>query len=325
MTRLEDEDSSKTLSFSRSYSLSLAPTLLYTRSSLLPALVSSKVHSQLEFQAVGSWFIHDGAKLLRVPSGREDVFADQSISLREKRSLMKFLRFVGSYESQPETWQDCREGSFSSFLQDKFGLPSSAHGPLLALTLSPNPPNITTVDFALPRIYRHLTSIGLFGPGFGAVLPKWGGLAEIAQVACRACAVGGGVYVLGKGVENVSPKESGKSNIASVKLDGGETVTTDWVAVSDEDLPLSMGHSGTEILVSKSISIVTSPLTTLFPATAESGPTPAGAVVVIPSSGNLPPVNIFVHSSDTGECPTGQCTCTSLFSAATSHILCRFK
>lgn len=238
---------------------------------------------------------------------------------------MKFLRFVGSYESQPETWQDCREGSFSSFLQDKFGLPSSAHGPLLALTLSPNPPNITTVDFALPRIYRHLTSIGLFGPGFGAVLPKWGGLAEIAQVACRACAVGGGVYVLGKGVENVSPKESGKSNIASVKLDGGETVTTDWVAVSDEDLPLSMGHSGTEILVSKSISIVTSPLTTLFPATAESGPTPAGAVVVIPSSGNLPPVNIFVHSSDTGECPTGQCTCTSLFSAATSHILCRFK
>ena len=41
----------------------------------------------------------------------------------------------------------------------------------------------------------------MFDPGFGSVISKWSGLVEIAQVACRAGAVGGGVYVLNKGFE----------------------------------------------------------------------------------------------------------------------------
>lgn len=311
MTRREDNDDAVKLGPSRAYSVSLASTLLYTRTSLLPALVSSQIHSQLEFQAVGSWFIQDSDRLLRVPSGREDVFSDQSINLREKRSLMKFLRFVGSYQSQPDLWQEHAQVPFPSFLQEKFGLPESAHGPLLALTLTPSVSADTTVGYALPRIHRHLTSIGVFGPGFGAVLPKWGGLAEIAQVACRACAVGGGVYVLGKGVESISTEPADERGNVRVKLDGGESVTTQHVVGLDEDLPSSARDGEHSMLVSKSISIVSSPLSSLFPPTAESGPTPAGAVLVVPSSEGQPPVNVFVHSSDTGECPTGQSTFTS--------------
>ncbi len=101
---------------SRSYTLSLAPQLLYAQSALLPVLVTSRVHTQLEFQAVGSWWIYqhaDSAKaddsvgqdrkgagsnqadmLKKIPSGREDVFSDNTISTRDKRALMKFLRFV---------------------------------------------------------------------------------------------------------------------------------------------------------------------------------------------------------------------------------------
>ncbi|KAI5285043.1 Rab proteins geranylgeranyltransferase component A, partial [Ascosphaera aggregata] len=42
----------------------------------------------------------------------------------------------------------------------------------------------------------------------------------------------------------------------------------------------------------------------LFPRTSEAGPLPAAAVVCVPGD---PPVYLVVHSSDTGECPVGQC------------------
>jgi hypothetical protein len=68
--------------------------------------------------------------------------------------------------------------------------------------------------------------------------------------------------------------------------------------------------------LSRSITIISSPLTPLFPPLAEDAPSPASAVVVFPSGAlsrvdaesdsQSPPVHIFVHSSDTEECPKGQ-------------------
>lgn len=304
------------LSQPRAYSLALAPQVVHAQSKLLPALVSSRIHNQLDFQAVGSWFVleHAGSaedastKVTRVPSSREDVFQDTSFDLRAKRSLMKFLRFVGNYKEQNETWENAADTPFSDFLQKKFGLPTSSHAPLLALTLAPDAVKDTSTGFALPRIARHLRSIGLFGPGFGAVLPKWGGLAEIAQVACRAGAVGGGVYVLKKGIAS---QTADGDNKLSLVLSGGEKVSTQWLAGCSEEMPLPAADpelstpatSG----MTRSISIVSSRLPHLFPPTSEGGVTPAGAVVVVPSQdSDEPPVHIIVHTSDSGECPSTQ-------------------
>ncbi|KZF20915.1 hypothetical protein L228DRAFT_270180 [Xylona heveae TC161] len=334
----------------RAYSLALSPQLLYARSSLLQALISSKVYRQLEFLAVGSWWIYvprdrsetgealtsSHGELKKVPNGREDIFSDDLIDLRSKRSLMKFLKFVADYENMSEVWSDYASIPFSEFLRSRFGISMSLQAPLLALTLSPVSPSETPTSFALPRIARHLRSMGVFGPGFGAVLPKWGGGAEIAQVACRACAVGGGVYVLDEGISDVSnapadqgemPGQVGSSahHPVAVTLSSGETVNTLWLVGSPDDIPKKSGttRSGNEPesptreeVTSKSISIVSSPLTGLFPQTAEAGPVPAGAVVVFPPetllteekvAENQPPVYIMVHSSDSGECPSGQC------------------
>ncbi|KAI9828321.1 MAG: Rab proteins geranylgeranyltransferase component A [Thelocarpon impressellum] len=326
----EDGNSDKPkLSFSRAYSLSLSPQLIYTRSPLLPVLVSSKVYRQLEFQAVGSWWVYspatvesDGgeeatASLRRVPSGREDVFMDKTIDRKSKRSLMRFLKFVGDYEEHPVLWQDSADVAFPDFLVSSFALPEALHAPLLAISMSPDDPRNTTTAFALAKIARHLRSIGVFGPGFGAVIPKWGGGAEIAQVACRAGAVGGGVYVLGRGIEELSPAEDDEEKVMEARLQDGEKVKARWIAGSCYDLPsepesprLSAPADGRPFL--KSISIVSSPLASLLPTTAEGAPPPAGAVVVVPTGslpvpeGIAPPIYITVHSSDTGECPVGQ-------------------
>ncbi|KAK0947075.1 Rab proteins geranylgeranyltransferase component A [Friedmanniomyces endolithicus] len=339
------EEGVKKLGFSRAYSLALAPHLVYARSNLLPAVVSSRTHSQLEFQAVGSWFTvtaaPDGSPsrscLTRVPSGREDVFRDDSLDLRAKRSLMKFLRFVASYdeESEQQRTEELKGLPLSLALKQHFRLSSAAAvAPLLALALPTVSEIETTMEFAVPRIARHLRSIGMFGPGFSAVLPKWGGLAEIAQVACRACAVGGGVYVLGKGVLNATCAEDAEDSKLRLELTGGEKVTAQWLVGCPRDLPLSIptpisSQTDSAEDIMKSISIVSSPLTSLFPPTAEGGVIPAGAVAWVESaSSSSPSVQILVHSSESGECPAGQCVLyaslrgdSSILDTAVQHLL----
>lgn len=347
------------LGFSRAYSLALSPKLIYTRSNLLPALVSSKVYRQLEFLAVGNWWIyndHEGAEegeagitassrgsLRRIPGGREDIFADKGIDLRSTRSLMKFLKLAADPEAHESILEEWGDKPFPEFLEGQLRIPPRMQAPLLALTLSPNPPAETLTSYALPHIHRHLTSIGMFGPGFGSVMPKWGGLAEIAQVACRAGAVGGGVYVLKKGFARSGSVDQQNSSLdfkshdqgtslSTVRLQGGENVKSHWVVGSLWDLPSrahppldSQIHSN---YIARSITIVSGPLSQLFPLPAEGAPTPAGAVVFLPSgtlaleSGDemppnakaeLPPVYLMVHSSDTGECPAGQCKCAFIY------------
>lgn len=336
----------------------MSPQLIYTRSNLLPALVSSKVYRQLEFLAVGSWWIYEhqsarqdaqneeagGSKatlsignLKRIPGGREDVFADKSIDLRSTRSLMKFLKLAANTESHASLLEVWGSMPFPDFLESHLGIPPRLQAPLLALTMSPRTPIDTLTSYALPRIHRHLTSVGMFGPGFGSVIPKWGGLAEIAQVACRAGAVGGGVYVLNKGFETAEKLDQqaqwregtqldDTSQVSTVCLEGGEEIKTHWIVGSDWDLPSQIEAATREEAVSnyvsRSITIISSPLLQLFPQPTEGAPSSAGAIVVFPSGtlelesenekprilrDHQPPVYLMVHSSDTGECPAGQC------------------
>ena len=275
--------------------------------------------------------------LQKIPSGREDVFADNTISQRDKLAVMKFLRHVLREDTGGEDFQtgEPATNSLADVLSSQFNIPLSLQEPLLALSLSLDSANSTNARYAMNRTRRHLRSIGMFGPGFGSMIVKYGGGAEIAQVGCRACAVGGGVYVLGRGVDNVGAlpvrniQSDGSDGVDfSIKLSDGEVITASYVVGGEVDLPtfsteqpssnLTTGSTG----LARSISLVSSPLSHLFPLTSENGPIPAGAVVVIggsrPKYTHVPheldedfpeksPIYMFVHSADTGECPNGQC------------------
>ena len=281
------------------------------------------MYRQLEFQAVGSWWIHRSqadssgdANLYRVPGSREDVFADDKITVKSKRTLMRFLRHIGKtqHDNEPPLGpeeDESRGTPFSTYLESKFQVPAELLDPLLSLSLSQASPQKTSAAYAVPRIQRHLASIGVFGPGFGSLLAKWGGGSEICQVGCRALAVGGGIYVLNSGVESIGQPAQGEHDARlKVQLSNGEAISTKHVFGSHWDLPTDK-HPQCD-RVARSISIVSSPLEGLFPVAAEGAPTPAGAVVVFPGSSlgqadDAPPVYVLVHSSETGECPPGQC------------------
>ncbi|EAQ89679.1 hypothetical protein CHGG_06298 [Chaetomium globosum CBS 148.51] len=302
-------DSSTGLS-SRAYSLALAPQLIHARSELLSQLVSSRAYRQVEFLAVGSFYIfkpsQDAAQqpsLTRIPSTREEVFSTTAVSAKAKRLLMKFLKFVLDYESPPqlELWQPYTDSPLVDFLQQGFKMDADLQTYIVTLTLSLDG-KISTKD-GLAVIRRHLSSMGVYGPGFAAIYPKWGGLSEVAQVACRAGAVGGAVYMLGTGIEKMETIE----DEVTLQLTSGDTIKTRSLVRADENPSDQTG-------ISRLVAVVGSRLNSLFEATLEGAPRPAVAIVAFPA-GSLStaagkaseyPVYLSAHASETGECPVGQ-------------------
>ena len=307
---------------SRSYALSLLPQFIYTKSKLLQALISSRVYTQLEFLAVGSWWVLHDEQLQKIPNGREDVFADDQLSRRDKMGLMKLLRHLLQDSDDFTEGEDSDvELSLRDKLSSDFRIPNALHTPILALATSTLSTQDTTWAMAAERIRRHLQSIGIFGAGFGAVLPKYGGKAEISQVACRACAVGGGVYVLGTGVqaihaadaETLENVDEGSSVLSLVTLTSGEVVRAKHIVGCVDDLPsISVTETDSEdadsVFVHRSINIISKPLPKLFPPTSENGTKPAVAVALLfDETTQETPVYYQVHSDDTEECPRDQC------------------
>ncbi|EGR52520.1 uncharacterized protein TRIREDRAFT_119879 [Trichoderma reesei QM6a] len=322
VTRSDDAESLSP----RGYSLALAPQLIHTRSELLSKLVSSKAFRQLEFLAVGSFYIFQPSStassssssssttttpsLSRIPSTREDVFANTTISVKAKRGLMKFLKFVLDYTSEPQTdvWKPHAGDSLASFLAAEFKLDADLQAYIITLTLSLDG-NIST-EAGLAAIHRHISSMGVFGPGFAAVYPKWGGLSEIAQVGCRAGAVGGAVYMLGVGIKDVQ-----KASSTAEMPEALDIVLSNDMPIKSKTLVKGLGKPPRESRrLSRLTAIVNSDLPSLFEAVSE-GPTPAVAVVAVPAGTRLGddgssteyPIYAMAHSSDTGECPRGQC------------------
>ncbi|KAG9500138.1 hypothetical protein J7337_008606 [Fusarium musae] len=302
------------LGATRSYSLALAPQLIHSRSKLVTQLVDSKAFRQIEFLAVGSFYIFQPPSdssstpsLSRIPSTREDVFSNKSIPARSKRSLMKFLKFVLDFDSEPhsDAWQARADEELAQFLASEFKLDAALQSYIITLTLSHD--GKISVKDGLTAINRHMTSMGVFGPGFAAVYPKWGGLSEVAQVGCRAAAVGGATYMLGSGI-----KDRKRSDQLDAPLELSFT--------NDIDVKAKLVVQGADaadsrrIRISRLTAVTKSNLSPVFELLTDGAPTPAVAVVAFPSSTVTVedeslhefPVYAMVHSSDTGECPSGQ-------------------
>lgn len=305
---------------SRSYTLALNPQIIYAKSRTLPALVSSQIHTQLEFQAVGATYVLKDGQLQKIPSNREDVFADQTLTMRDKRKLMGLLRYV--LNEQEEEHEDV---VLSDKLRNDFKLSGALESAVLALALLSTTAADTKFNYTAARLRRHLHSMGYFGPGLAAVMAKYGGNSEIAQVGCRACAVGGGVYLLGHQVVDIQP--SPDEGFSQVTLSNGVTVRARYVVASTRDLTfqtlnkISIQPPQTQSIV-RSVTIISHPLKRLFVPVSESATIPAVvAVMVDGGQTDLPPVYLQVHSEDTAECPKNQCKLSPLSSNTCSMMI----
>lgn len=95
---------------SRIYAISLLPCLVPASGPIITSLIASGVSRYGGFCLLNSVAMctplddkrpEDEWELKRVPSSKEDVFKDRSLSLLDKRKLMKFLMFAASDAENP--------------------------------------------------------------------------------------------------------------------------------------------------------------------------------------------------------------------------------
>jgi Rab proteins geranylgeranyltransferase component A len=107
---------------SRHYSISLAPSLIPSVGPLISSLIASGVSRYGGYrllERVGIYSSNDG--LRNVPGSKEDVFKS-SLSLIEKRRLMRFLVFASGDFERSKEFQGQEQIPFPEFLQTKFSL-----------------------------------------------------------------------------------------------------------------------------------------------------------------------------------------------------------
>ncbi|KAF8306253.1 FAD/NAD(P)-binding domain-containing protein [Clavulina sp. PMI_390] len=196
---------------SRQYALSLTPTLVPSTGPLIDALVASGVSQYSEFRlldvlgAVDPSVSNDldaRSPINVVPSSKEDIFKDKTLSLISKRKLMKMLQYaLGDFEETSE-WEGYRERPALDLLTGQFGIEDRiARAIVFSIAGSPSGSELAQTLF--PRLRRYMRSSGRYGAS-PFLIGNYGGLGELAQGFCRACAVGGGTYILGRNISSIT-------------------------------------------------------------------------------------------------------------------------
>lgn len=205
-----------------------------------------------------------------VPGSKEDIFKDKTISLVDKRRLMRFLVFAsGDFEERPEL-EGNAERPFIEFLKHSFSL-NQEMAETIAYALShcslpsgmsvhvPYPTSSSRFIFildqtgpALQRLRRYLRSAGRYGAS-PFLIGHYGSSGEIAQGFCRTAAVAGGVYILGKTISSITRNPDSSASKYTVTLSYfPESITCDLLISPQSRLPETLAES--EVLGAEKVS-----------------------------------------------------------------------
>ncbi|KAL1410388.1 hypothetical protein Q8F55_004398 [Vanrija albida] len=297
----------------RRYAISLQPALMPSRGALVSTLISSDVSKYVSFRLLDGVSIWEDDAARRVPGGKEDVFKDKTVSLLDKRRLMKALMFIGSEFEDDEQLKGHESDGILDFLTATFALPprlAAAVTYAIAHASSPTDPALAS----LVRARRYLRSMGRYGSS-AFLVGQYGGAGEVAQGYCRACAVFGGTYVLGPPAmpDAIGVAEGGG---VTLKIPGHpRPLAAGHLVSSDDFLPptLAPAASGAVRTTARGVAVVTAQ-----PAVLKRAPQPDAdedeavaedddtAVVVFPPSGDAPLARALIMGEGTGSCPAGQ-------------------
>ncbi|KAJ3181019.1 hypothetical protein HDU87_001669 [Geranomyces variabilis] len=182
---------------SRQYNLELSPRIIYSRGALVDLLANSGVGRYLEFRPLDRIHLFWDGRTEQVPGSKEDVFGNGSVSLVEKRRLMKFLTFAVGFEETPEVFEDYKGKPYAEFLQAQKLSPRLIAFVLnaTALIVEQHALSTLTTEQGLLLTQRHLRSLGRWGKT-AFLVALYGAGSELSQAFCRLCAVYGGTYIL---------------------------------------------------------------------------------------------------------------------------------
>lgn len=239
---------------------------------------------------------------------------------------------------------------FPDFLQSSFSLAPHLADQIAYAIAHCSSPQAPTLD-ALLRTRRYLKSIGRYGSG-AFLIGQYGGAGEIAQGFCRcglfhfgksrmkaddcrACAVFGGTYVLGK--DSIPEKlevEDGAAYPVKVKIPcHPRTISTKHLISSPDQLSRDLRDTspqGAKCTTAHCIALLPDlPAQLRRPDKVKSDNVDEGeedegqddtAVIVFPPQGDQGLVRALVMGEGTGSCPSGQCESRSLILARSGTL-----
>ncbi|XP_023339361.1 rab proteins geranylgeranyltransferase component A-like [Eurytemora carolleeae] len=212
---------------SRRFNIDLTPRLLYARGSMVELLISSNIARYTEFKSVTRVLTQIDGRLEHVPSSRADVFSTKHISVVEKRILMKFLSLCIS-EKDEDIMKGMEEKPFREFLKHEKLTDNLIHFVLYSIAMVK--PDTNTVQ-GIQQTRKFLSSLGRFGST--PFLWSMYGSGELPQAFCRLCAVYGGVYYLGRALDNIIIKDGKCIGVVA----GGKRILCDYLVLPDTLTP----------------------------------------------------------------------------------------
>ncbi|KAG0565458.1 hypothetical protein KC19_8G191800 [Ceratodon purpureus] len=226
------------------YSLDLAgPKVVFCAGPLVDALVSAQADHHVRFKGVEASFIWRDGQMTAVPASRSDVFRDKTLSLADKRFLMRFFKLVADYTDSEggtsgELAAENLDRPFVEFLRRQ-QLPTLIREIILyAIALVDDDQEqvsdvaslVSTKD-GLQALALYLASASRFPDAPGAFLYPMYGHGDLPQAFCRCAAVRGALYVLRMPVVSLLlDKESG--DCKGVQIASGQVLHSEKVIAS---------------------------------------------------------------------------------------------
>ncbi len=174
----------------KKFLLDFTPIILSTAGILCKRMIDWKMSEYLQFRPVQRVSVMHSDQFTIIPTSKEDIFTDTSLSLVEKRQLSKL---VTSFEATTPSSEPYIRSitNLSNRLVDAL-----FHGILLCDSESEK--SQLSVEGAVDRLRLHRDGIGRYASGTSPYLYPIYGSSEVIQSFCRYCAVNGGTFIMGQ-------------------------------------------------------------------------------------------------------------------------------
>ncbi|KAJ2081163.1 hypothetical protein H4R24_002546 [Coemansia sp. RSA 988] len=183
----------------RNYQIELAPKVAMCRGQMIDLLIDSGIGEYVQFRGVEHNYLVRDKGVERVPESKEDIFASTTLSLIEKRKMMRVITTVADQEQSKSVVGQAGDVQFEQLLRDRFKLDGKLLDAVLRCVARVGLNESVDAAEGCRRVQRYVASMGRYGR-MAYLCGLYGGGSEIAQSFCRLCAVAGGTYVLGQDV-----------------------------------------------------------------------------------------------------------------------------
>lgn len=276
-----------------------SPIIFYARGPLSETLLSLDLTEYIDFVAIDRTLLWPTpSTLIQIPLSKEGVMLESSLSLLDKRKLMKLLTLILSYSEQTSTAM-----CLGAFLRSEQVDPESRVFQLIAFSAC-RCSSLASVDrmplsLAIKAIFAMKESISHLNRASPFVLPVWGS-SELTQAACRKAAVNGCIQIIGKreqseDQDSVSVSTDSDVNEIIVSLSNSET------RIKSDKMIKRTECSSSDMVIYKESFLLESPVFN------ES----SCLLITIPPKCELNPTesafNILQLTSDSKCCPSGTC------------------